>query len=125
VLSPLGRVVEEEWLRTAGIRHTVLLDRHIIMPNHLHGIVILTKDGHGTRGAVGDSGSSRTLSAIVRGFKSAVSARVEKEEVPARLPIWQERFFDRVIRDDPELEKFQRYIDNNPEQWELDRHFVR
>jgi REP element-mobilizing transposase RayT len=125
VLSLLGRIVREEWLRTPEMRPAVLLDEFIIMPNHLHGILILNNSHGGRRGAVGASGPGRTLSAIIRGFKSACSARVRRERLPIALPIWQIGFFDRIIRDDEELQKFRRYIASNPEQWELDRHFRR
>jgi REP element-mobilizing transposase RayT len=124
-LSPLGRVLEEEWLRSAEIRTSILLNQFIVMPNHFHGIVIVTADTDRGRGAVGESGPSRTLAALVRGFKSACAARVKKEPLGVELPVWQRGYYDRVIRDDAELDKFARYIVSNPEQWELDRHYRR
>ena len=44
-LNELGQVVREEWLRSAEIRREIILDAFVIMPNHLHGIVIITDDG--------------------------------------------------------------------------------
>jgi REP element-mobilizing transposase RayT len=41
-LSPFGRIVEKEWYRTATVRRNVELDAFVIMPNHIHGIIILT-----------------------------------------------------------------------------------
>ena len=45
ILNPLGRVVQDEWLRTAQIRLYVQLDEYVVMPNHLHGIVMITDNG--------------------------------------------------------------------------------
>ncbi len=47
VLNPMGQVVEEEWLRTAEIRPNVELDAFVIMPNHVHGIVMIIDHGRG------------------------------------------------------------------------------
>ena len=44
VLSPAGLIVEEEWRRTATVRQQVGLDEFVVMPNHVHGIVVLTGD---------------------------------------------------------------------------------
>jgi len=123
VLSPLGEILEEEWQRTAELRRDVVVDEFIIMPNHVHGIVILNTTVEGVRGSPGESGPARTLSAIVRGFKAACTSRARKAKLAVEFPIWQAGFYDRIIRDDAELQKFRRYIVNNPIQWELDRHF--
>ena len=41
ILNKLGKVIEEEWMRTKEIRNNVDLDYYVIMPNHLHGIIII------------------------------------------------------------------------------------
>jgi putative transposase len=46
-LNELGHVIKIEWLKTAEIRDNVELDAFVIMPNHIHGIVVIT-DGRGT-----------------------------------------------------------------------------
>jgi REP element-mobilizing transposase RayT len=59
----------------------------------------------------------------VRGFKSAVTAAARKER-PEMGPVWQRGYYDRIIRSEAELERFRRYILDNPKQWELDRYFA-
>lgn len=125
--SWLGAIVEREWQRTAQLRRGVLLDAFILMPNHLHGILILNLPE--------DEQSDRTervgrfvapsvgLGAIVRGFKSAVTAAVRKRQADLGQ-VWQRGYYDRIIRDEAELERFRRYIADNPKQWELDRYFA-
>jgi REP element-mobilizing transposase RayT len=44
ILSPVGQIIEEEWWRTATVRQNVRLDEFVIMPNHLHGILVITGD---------------------------------------------------------------------------------
>ena len=103
----------------------VLLDAFILMPNHLHGIVILNLPDGAPRGRrVGQfKAPSLGLGAILRGFKSAVTSAVRKEHPKTVLQVWQRGYYDRIIRDGAELERFQQYIACNPLQWELDRYF--
>jgi putative transposase len=125
-LSRLGGIVEAEWRRTALIRPDVILDEFMVMPNHLHGIVILNLVEARTSIRVEDDGLPpapvRTLGAIVRGFKSAVTARTRRCQPPVDEPIWQRNFHDHIIRNYGELEKYREYIHNNAKQWELDRY---
>lgn len=47
-LNKFGQVVKAEWLKTSNIRKNVELDQYIVMPNHLHGIIILDGSSRGT-----------------------------------------------------------------------------
>ena len=85
VLNEYGNVVEEEWLRTTEIRPNVELDEFIIMPNHIHGIVVINESDVGAtcRSPKGEGTSplpkgpvSASIGAIMAGFKSAVSRRI-------------------------------------------------
>jgi REP element-mobilizing transposase RayT len=118
IQSVIGTIVEEEWLKIAQPGRGVSLDRFILMPNHLHGIIALNIADDL------DSIVARSIGAIVAGFKAAVSAAAAKQ-VPSGIsrPIWQRGFHDRITRDEAELLRFQEYIANNLAQWELDRHF--
>jgi REP element-mobilizing transposase RayT len=132
--SWLGRIVGREWHKTAELRRGVLLDAFILMPNHYHGILILNLPENAPRDQVRADPVGATcarpfqalstgLEAIVRGFKSAVTAAARKER-PEMGPVWQRGYYDRIIRSEAELERFRRYILDNPKQWELDRYFA-
>jgi putative transposase len=125
--SAIGAIVEEEWNTTAQLRSGVLLDAFVLMPNHLHGIVILNLRDDLPGGDIPRTGGlavpSRGIGAIVSGFKAAVSSTVAKQELSVSRPVWQRGFHDRIIRDERELQQFREYIANNPLQWELDRYF--
>jgi putative transposase len=79
------------------------IDAFVVMPNHLHGIVVLARAGH-----------APPLQVVVGSFKSAVSRIVAE-------PIWQRSFHDRVIRDEDELEAFRQYIADNALRWAFGR----
>ena len=93
-LSRIGEITREEWLQPPVIRPALALDEWVIMPNHLHGIIILCEDqihDH-TVGANGDSpqratpfrSPSKTIGAIVRGFKSAATKMCQRISKDAR-----------------------------------------
>ncbi|HHT9117561.1 MAG TPA: transposase, partial [Candidatus Hypogeohydataceae bacterium YC38] len=47
-LNDYGAIVKNEWLKTDKLRRNVAIDEYIIMPNHIHGIIIIMGDGRGT-----------------------------------------------------------------------------
>src|SRR5579875_1766628 len=115
-VSELGRIVEEEWERTGDLRSEVLLDAFTLMPNHLHGIVILNP-AETVEHRDGFRAAGRGLATIVGGFKAAVTRRAAGMPVLGGRPVWQRGFYDRVIRNDEELERFRTYIWENPQKW--------
>ncbi len=86
-LNGTGKFVEEEWLKTSTIRPNVELDDYVIMPNHVHGIIIIndpnqpdiSADGRGVLQYAPTKlhSSSQTLGAIVRGFKGTSTKRIQ------------------------------------------------
>ena len=64
---------------------------------------------------------SQTVGAIVRGFKSAVTKRINTIRGTPGLPFWQRNYYERVIRNEDELDRVRQYIANNPLQWALDQ----
>jgi|SRR5579884_822146 len=110
------------------MRPGVLLDAFVVMPNHCHGIVILDLQddpGRDQRRPAGLQAPSQGLATIVGGFKGAVARRIREECQDVVMPIWQRGYYDRIIRDEDELQRFRVYIVLNPEKWELDRYFKR
>ena len=104
--SELGTVAEAEWWRSASLLADAKSYVFVLMPNHVHGIVWLNL---GT-----DHTTSRTrLSTFVGGYKAAVTRR-------AGRPIWQRGYYDRIIRDERELEAAWNYIEANPAKWAED-----
>jgi REP element-mobilizing transposase RayT len=118
--------------------YPVEVDAFVVMPNHVHGILVLNEslkaDGAGRadrhRGAVPTEtrmrGVSMSLSTIMQRFKTYTMYEYGKgvreqgwQRYPGRL--WQQRFHEHVIRNERDLSAIREYIRNNPLQWELDR----
>jgi REP element-mobilizing transposase RayT len=103
-LSQIGSVVVSSWGEIPKHFPNVTPDEFVVMPNHLHGILLL--------GDV-EAGHARLLPVIVGSFKSAVSRL-------AGFPIWQRSYWDRIIRSEAELNQARRYIEENPFRWSTD-----
>ena len=58
-LNPIGEIVEKEWNRTKIVRKNIDLDLYVIMPNHIHGIIIINEAVETTRGACPAFGGGR------------------------------------------------------------------
>ena len=128
ILSPIGGIVFNEWIKTEQIRENVILDAFVIMPDHFHGILIIQNDGdtnrHGRDVARNVSTNMsyispkpQSLSAIVRSFKSAVTRQCRKTGFTNFQ--WQSRFYEHIIRSENDLNRIREYIINNPLQWRI------
>jgi putative transposase len=124
-LNEIGKIVEEEWLRTAIIRPDIQLDLYVIMPNHIHGIIVLNE----CRGTLQRAPTverfgkptSNSIPTIVRLFKSATTKRINEIRGTPRMPFWQRNYYDHVIRNDKELNNIRDYILNNVLQWAVEK----
>jgi REP element-mobilizing transposase RayT len=129
VLNTAGRGVAREWLTTAQRRRNVRLDDFIVMPNHVLAIVHITTELPRPREAdEPDSPLLRSpphsVGAIIRGFKAATTAELNRRaDCPGR-PLWQANYHDRILRTGPEIIAARRYIRMNPGNWPSDPHFV-
>lgn len=136
LLNSLGRLVELNWLRTPMIRPQVQLDAYVVMPNPVHGILVIDGDSSGetrlrpTSGRMQDAPTSggprqfcvpsQTIGAIVRGFKAATTSQIAKVLRRGESVVWQRNYYDHVIRDEVDLNRIREYIANNPAKWAED-----
>jgi putative transposase len=127
LLNSLGKLAHEEWLRTAEIRGGVQLDAFVVMPNHLHGVLILHPGCRGVRPYAPTTAetqlrsTSRTLGAIVRGFKAASARRINDFRGTPGQPVWQRNYFEHIVRNSRDLDEIRAYILKNPAKWEFER----
>lgn len=111
-LNQAGRIADQFWREIPEHFPRAVVDEHVVMPNHVHGLLHLTPDGwtlHGftaRREAFGKpvAGSVPT---IVRSYKSAVSKALGKS-------VWQGRFYEVRARDEAARTNIRRYIRDNP-----------
>ncbi|MCK4547497.1 MAG: transposase [Candidatus Eisenbacteria sp.] len=147
-LSKCGAIVQEQWIRTGAVRDNVELDAFVVMPNHLHGIVVLNDPRVPVgatrwvaRNAIGPpvqswathrvapTGPDRiraagpehgSLGAIIGQFKPAATRAINRlRHTPGGL-VWQRNYYEHVIRDEEEFNRIRQYIFDNPLEWDLD-----
>lgn len=122
-LNDWGRIVQDEWDRSAQIRKEIELDGFVMMPNHVHGIIVIA-DGAGratSRSPLQVGPAKRSVGAFVGGFKAAVSQRINGARGTPGVAVWQRNYFEHVIRDEDSLQRIRQYIGDNPARWEFDR----
>ncbi|MFZ0936369.1 MAG: transposase [Bryobacteraceae bacterium] len=113
-----GDVVEGEMLRNAAGNTVVLcweeipqhfpkvqLDAFVVMPNHVHGVLLFGENPE-------RAGHARPLQVVVGSFKAAVSRRLGL--------VWQRSYWERVVRSGDELDQIRAYIEDNPLRWRVD-----
>jgi len=126
VLNDSGTVVQAEWLKTAEMRPNVVLDDFAVMPNHVHGIIVIrrgTRRGTMHRAPTNErfgQPTSDTIPSIIRGFKSAVTNRINEIRQSPGVPVWQRNYYEHVIRDEDDLNRIREYIEFNPLRWAED-----
>ena len=118
-LNEYGFIVQECW--NDLIRHYshITLDEHIIMPNHLHGIINIV-NMHNVGAGLKPAPTGHALSEIVRALKTFSSRKINQLRNSPGCPVWQRNYYDRIIRNENELMKTMEYIRNNPLQWDID-----
>ena len=104
-LSDFGKIVADCWYDLPNHYSNITLDEFVVMPDHIHGIIIIQNGS--------DTTIKHGMSEFIRAFKSFSSRRINEFNA-AKLEIWQPRFYDRIIRSDNELNRIRLYIKNNP-----------
>lgn len=150
VLNEFGRIVEVTWLDLVNHNVNIGLDDFVVMPNHIHGIVVIFEPtgvvspvspvGAGSQparmiraglepaptknnnNAPNESALTRKISLpeIVRQLKTFSARRINILRGTPGAPVWQRNYYDRVIRSDREYEEVAAYIANNPANWLTD-----
>jgi REP element-mobilizing transposase RayT len=136
----LGKIAIECWRAIPNHFDHVTLDEFVIMPNHVHGILVIEGDWTSTvraRHAVpvpDEPYSDEThgteqfgkplpgsIPTIVRSFKSAASQRINELRGTPGTPIWHRNYYEHVIRSEESLRQICQYIADNPAHWADDR----
>ena len=124
-LSDIGKIIEKHIKRTNQIYENIIIDKYVIMPNHLHCIIIIDENGEAGLLRVPDTGSSRaptptmanaTIPALISTFKRFVN----KE---CGYSIWQRNYYEHIIRNEKEYYRIAEYIKNNPMNWKEDKYY--
>ncbi|MGB0870738.1 MAG: transposase [Flavobacteriales bacterium] len=137
-LNEIGKLAYQYWNEIPEHFSFVKLGEFVVMPNHVHGILIVDKDGvsnveslhcnDSTLEMVNDTLKNQhmskispkpgSISTIIRSYKSVVTKNARKIHVEFE---WQSRFYDHIIRNERSFKNISNYIVNNPKNWKEDR----
>ena len=111
-LSKYGHIVQDIWLSLPQYYSYISLDAFIVMPNHIHGILIYT-------GTNGDC-QRVALPGVVGSLKSYSTRTINKLRSNSTPPVWQRGFYEHVLRPEEDINDYRQYIEENPLKWHLD-----
>jgi putative transposase len=136
-LNPAGEMARDAWDGLPARYANVELDAFVVMPNHVHGIIVLMDVARAgaCRGVInhartlGEMGAANrragaagvpSLGEVVRAFK-AVSAHLIRQSIAPGIPIWQRNYFEQIIRNQDSMNRVRSYIQANPARWHTGR----
>lgn len=145
-LNAIGKIAADEWLNTLNVRDNIELHEFIIMPNHIHGIIEITKKKATTEENTGFRSPKQTIGSVVRGYKIATLKKIkdhlgesgsksvdskggskgELQFAPTFAPtiaptIWQRNYYEHIIKDEKAYQNISNYIITNPQRWNEDK----
>jgi len=146
----LRDIIKKQWIMIPIRYEKIVLDEYVIMPNHIHGIIVITEiasDATATTGgkamkqragenrapardaptgALSLASNRKTIGDIVGAFKSLSSTEwlraIRAENLHAQGKFWQRNYYEHIIRNENELNRIREYIINNPAQWAEDEY---
>ncbi len=124
-LYEYGRIIDKCWKWLAEQYDYVHLDRYVVMPNHLHGIIIIGGGGSclgGSRPApTEDAQKCKPLSRLVGAFKTVSTKQINIIRNTPGRKLWQRNYYEHIIRSEEELNHIRQYIVDNPANWRTDK----
>ena len=116
-LSEIGKIVETEIAQIPRIFNGIHIPCHVVMPNHVHMIIVVDKTYDGGSRDGGRPQVAPTVSRLIKQWKGVITKRIG-------FSPWQRSFHDHIIRNEMDYERIAEYIENNPANWESDCFFM-
>ncbi len=131
ILNPISEIADRCWKELPEHFRNIELDQFVVMPNHVHGIVIITHHpGRDVRTNIPtDNYYSRisprrgSLGVIIRSYKATVTALCRRNGFHDF--VWQRGYYDHIIRNEKSLMRIREYIASNPQRWAFDKENTR
>jgi len=129
ILNEFGKIAYEEWLKTSISRPAIELHEFIIMPNHLHGIIVIANQNWNFTTCTGPwqqctqtmeqfgKPTSNTIPTIIRGYKATVTKQINVLRSRPTYPVWQRNYYEHIIRNEESYQTIREYVWNNPFKW--------
>src|SRR5262245_6602365 len=122
--STYGAIALECWQSIPEHCPHVDVDAFVVMPNHVHGILVLVEDTARSSYAPAQERFSKpvagSLPTVVRLYKAAVTRRINDLRGTPGAPVWQRNYYEHIIRDQASLDRIRAYIASNPSRWKPD-----
>jgi putative transposase len=147
-LNDAGQVAQEVWIAIPSQYPGIAIDAFVVMPNHVHGIIMIAgtittpvgaqfiapdsvshvvphaaspdTDPMDTTNTASAMNRAPTVGEMVRAYKARVTGVINQRQGTRGVPVWQRNFYDHIIRDDHALDRIRQYIVDNPGQWAHD-----
>ena len=146
ILNEYGKIAHHEWVKLSERFPNFELDAFQIMPNHIHGIIVLNTVGATLAVAQNDEKTQNdiiaqndendiragvnpapTLFDVVGAYKSLVAngcLEIYKTRNETMGKLWQRNYYEHIIRDEQSYQNISNYIINNPVNWAEDKFYV-
>lgn len=122
--NPFGAILWEVWNSLPTRYPQISIDTAIVMPDHLHGIIILHPVREVHEPPLQTHSQPRrimTIPLIVGYLKMNTAKRINAMRNTPGVPIWHRNYFDRILRDDLDYDTISEYILTNPHRWGIDQ----
>jgi len=135
ILNHAGMATQNCWLEIPKHFPNTILDEFVIMPNHIHGIIVinvgannyspqhLPQQNYLSVQSSPFQSPSQTIGSVIRGFKIGVTKWFRQNTDV--YDVWQRNYYEHIIRNDEELNAICQYIINNPLNWQEDENFMK
>ena len=109
-LNEIGNIAESHIQRISSHYKHIFVEKYVVMPNHIHLILVISKSGE------------CSADQVIAQYKSGVAREIRK--INPNMEIWQRSFHDHIIRTQESFEKIWLYIEGNPQCWEKDCFYI-
>ena len=113
ILSKYGQIVNNRIIEMNSIYDDITVDKYIVMPNHLHMIIVVKNV----------NGMSRTPSPTNKAVPFFISTLKRLTNKESNTKLWQRSYYDHIIRNDEDYLNIWQYIESNPSKWQQDKYF--
>ena len=110
-LSECGKIVDKAICDIPKYYSSVVVDKYVIMPNHIHLLLRIRGEGEG-RPMV-----APTVGRVIQQLKGIVTKATGKS-------VWQKLYYDHVVRNEDDYRTIYEYIENNVTKWKMDKYYI-
>jgi len=116
-LNEFGEIVSQKWQWLETQYEYVELCAWVIMPNHHHGILVIHDDGRGGSRPAPTPIKRKPLGGLIGAFKTVSTKQINLLRDTEGQVVWQRNYYERIIRNELEMDRITRYIESNPTRW--------